>query len=164
METGSYSADLIEVRVAGFFKTKHTFHTLSQDLGTLLIKGGKSCGMFHGADNENYQIEQPSIWKKYYQIREENKVLGAAKPPGFFSRNFLINLEGTLFALTPEKFWSNKYYLIDVAGQIVASVLSRGVFKRGALVSVYQPIPLILLVLAYFLVTKSWHEQNTAAA
>ncbi len=164
MNTGSYSADLIEVRVVGFFKTKHTFHTLSQDLGTLLIKGGRSCGMFQGSDSFHYQIEQPSIWKKHYQIREENEVLGTAKPPGFFSRNLLIELEGSFFELTPVKFWSSKYYLIDAAGQILSVIQSKGAFKRGALVSIYQPIPLPLLVLTYFLVTKNWQEQNAAAA
>jgi len=164
METGSYSADLIEVRVAGIFKTRHTFFTSSQELGTLLIKGGRSCGMFQGADSEKYQIEQPSIWKKYYQIREENEVLGTAKPPGFFSRNFMIDMEDSLFELPPVKFWSNQYYLKDAAGQIMSDIQSRGTFKRGALVSIYQPISLPLLVLTYFLVTKNWQEQNAAAA
>ncbi len=120
--------------------------------------------MFQGTDTENYQIEQPSIWKKYYQIREENEVLGAAKPPGFFSRNLLIELEGSFFELTPVKFWSNEYYLKDATGQIISSVQPRGAFKRGALVSIYQPISLALLVLTYFLVTKNWQEQRAAAA
>ncbi len=69
--------------------------------------------------------------------------------------------------MEPAGFWSRGWHLIDEAGTTLLEIQPRGIFRRGAYLTIIGPVDADLLVFAYYLVNVRWQEQaavDSAAA
>lgn len=160
---GEVSADMIEVRASGTFKTTHDFLAAGRNLGTLQLNAGKTEGTFQGVDGIKLVFKKTSFWKSTYQLNENGKSLGAAKPLKALSRALSIDYRGDQYRLTPGGGKFRSWRLLDGEEGSLCEFQLRGAFKRGARMMVLAPIEIKLLVFGYCLVSKRWQEQSAAS-
>ncbi len=164
MNNEPFTADLIAVIETGIFKTEHVFKTQSDVLGALTLNAGKTKGTYTGLDNLSLIFEKISFWKSHYEIKQEGAVIASAAPRGGLSRVFIITFESELFTLLPGKGLSRSWLLKNSRDQGLCEFKPRGMFKRGAMLRIFNQISISLLVFSYCLVSKKWQEQSAASA
>jgi hypothetical protein len=120
-------------------------------------------GVFHGADGRELVVRRTNWWRGWHEMREGGIVLGTAHLQGFWRRVMGIGFRGATYELRPVDFWSRGWHLWDETGTIVIEIRPRGVFRRGADLTVMKPVNVDLLVFVYYLVNVRWQEQSGAA-
>lgn len=163
-ERAVWTADEIEVHVAGFFTTHHLMQTAMGVLGELSLPAFRRGGVFRSADGRELDVERTKWWRGWHELRENGVVLGTARPLGFWQRTMSVGFRGQMYELVPTSFWCRGWYLVDEAGTILIEVQPRGIFRRGAYVMVREPVDVDLLVFTYYLVNTRWQEQTAAAS
>jgi hypothetical protein len=163
MTEAEWSADWIEVAVAGFFTTRHTLGSAAGTLGLLTVPGFQRSSTFQGADGQELTMRQASFWKQEYELRAGDELLGRAWPAGFLRRDLVVQFQDQEYALQPAGFWTRAWRLVDPQGAALLQIEPRGVFKRGARLQVLAEVELALLVWAYYLVHKRWEAEAAAA-
>jgi len=162
MNNESFKADLIGVIETGFFKTEHVFGSQSDVFGTLTLNAGKTKGTYTGLEDLSLIFEKVSFWKSLYELRQEGAVIASAAPRGGLSRVLIITFEGETFGLFPGKGLSRSWVLKNSLGQVLCEFKSRGTFKRGAMLRIFNQISISLLIFSYCLVRIKWQEQSAA--
>jgi len=159
MSNGVIAADIIEVVETGFIKTEHVFKTLNEIYGVFTLNAGKSGGSYSGSDGSSLKFIKTKFWRSHYDLMKNGAVLGSAAPRGKLSRSFLISFEEELFGL----FRGGKlrsWVIKNNLDQVLCEFRPRGVFKRGAIITILSPLPFNLLLFSYCLVNKRWQEQS----
>ena len=151
---------LIEVSVSGTFKTEHILNSSGDNLGSVVIKGGKGEGVFTGGENLVLMFKKPSAWKNLYELQDGEAAVGKAQPPKKLSQAFDIELEDQVYHLTPGGKKGRSWTLRDGQGSEICEILPRGGLKRGAKIQVEAQISLKLLVFVYCLVVRRWQEES----
>jgi hypothetical protein len=109
-------------------------------------------------------VEQISWWRGWHELREDGIVLGTARPLGFWRQKMSVGFRGEMYELVPASFWARSWLLTDGTERELIDVQPRGVFRRGAYLTILAPIHTDLLVFVYYLVNVRWQEQSAAAA
>ena len=160
MSNGVIAADIIEVVETGFIKTEHVFKTLNEIYGVFTLNAGKSSGSYAGSNGLSLRFTKTNFWRSHYDFQQDGAVLGSAAPRGKLSRSFLISFEEELFGL----FRGGKlrsWVIKNNLDQVLCEFRPRGVFKRGAIITILSPLPFNLLLFSYCLVSKRWQEQSS---
>ena len=157
------SADMIEIRASGIFKTTHDFLAAGRGLGSLQLNAGKTEGMFQGVDGSNLFFKKTSFWKSAYQLSDNGKSLGAAKPLKALRKALLIDYGGEQYKLTPGGGKIRSWRLLNGEEGTLCEFQLRGAFKRGARMIILAPIEMKLLIFGYCLVSKRWQEESSIA-
>ena len=160
----AWTADEIEVDVAGFFTTHHLMLTPAKVFGELTLPAFRRRGLFRSADGRELIVERTSWWRGWHEMRENGIVLGTARPLGFWRRAMSVGLRGQMYELVPAGFWSRGWYLVDGAGTMILEIQPRGLFRRGAYMVIKGRVDADLPVFAYYLVNVRWQEQAAAAS
>jgi hypothetical protein len=161
MENDFYTADVIEVREKGTFKTEHFFRTPMEELGILSLKASRAEGEFIGNDGLKYSLKKTSFWKSTYEWRLGTQLIATAQKKGTLGRAFLINYENNLYGLFPGGSKLKSWLLKNAQEIIMSEFQPRGAFKRGAYIKIKTQIPLPLLVFVYCLVSRRWQEESS---
>jgi hypothetical protein len=158
-----WAMDQAEVIVSGVFTTHHFVQTVTEILGELTLSAFRMGGVFHAADGRELVVQRTSWWRGWHEMREGGIVLGTARLQGFWRRTMGIGFRGAMYELRPADFWSRGWRLFDDTGGIVVEVRPRGIFRRGAYLTVMKPVNVDLLTFVYYLVNVRWQEQSGAA-
>lgn len=153
----------IEVDVSGFFTTHHWMRTDGGVLGELTLSAFSTSGVFRFAGGRELVVQRTSWWRGWHELRESEIVLGTARPLGFWRQKMSVGHRGRLYELVPASFWARSWRLVDDGWAVLVEVEPRGVFRRGAYLTIADSIDVDLLVFAYFLVNVRWQEQAAAA-
>lgn len=160
MSNGVIAVDVVEVVETGFLKTEHVFRTFSEILGAFTLNAGKSSGSYAGSDGSSLRFIKTNFWRSHYDFQQDGAVLGSAAPRGKLSRAFLIQFEEEIYGLFPGgklRSWVIK----NNHDQVLCEFRPRGVFKRGAIITILSPMSFNLLLFSYCLVNKRWQEQSS---
>jgi hypothetical protein len=163
MRRETWLADEIDVSVSGVFTTHHVLRTPAGVLGELTLPAVRMRGIFRGADGRELVMERTSWWRGTHELREDEAVLGTARPRGILRREFVLHLDDQAHTLRTAGFWGRIWHLIDGAGEMVVEIRPRGVFRRGATLRILKPVDVDLLAFAYHLVRARWQEQAATA-
>lgn len=163
MNQESWVADEIEVTVSGFFTTHHVLQTSAGNLGKLTLPALSKSGVFRFAGGRELVVARTSWWRGWHELRENGIVLGTACPQGFWRRTMEIGFRGAMYELVPASFWARRWLLLDETGATLIEVQPRGAFRRGAYLTIVEPVSIDLFVFAYYLVNARWQEQSAAA-
>jgi len=162
MARDALMANAVEVEVWGFFTTHHRMQTEAGTLGEFIFPAFSAGGVFYAADGRELVVERTSWWRGWHELRENEVVLGAARPQSFWRHTMSVGFRGAMYELAPVSFWSRGWHLIDEAGTVLLEVQPRGIFRRGAYLSVLAPANADLLIFAYYLVNVRWQEHAAA--
>ncbi len=154
----------VEVTVSGFFTTHHYLETETGSLGELVLPTFSANGVFRAADGRELVARRTSWWRGWHELREDEVVVGTARPQGFWQRTTSVGFRGQVLRLEPVSFWGRGWRLVDQIGRTLVEVQPRGVFRRGAYLTVLHAVDADLLVFVYYLVNARWQEQSAAAA
>ena len=155
--------DQAEVTVSGFFTTHHFVQTATDILGELTLSALRMGGVFHAANGRELVVQRTNWWRGWHEMREGGIVLGTAHPQSFWRRTMGVGFRGAMYELRPADFWSRGWYLFDEMGATAVEIRPRGVFRRGAYLTVLEPVNVDLLIFVYYLVNVRWQEQSGAA-
>jgi hypothetical protein len=161
MSSGEVTADIIEVVETGVFKTDHVFQSSTQVFGSLELKAGKSSGIFTSVEGESLDFSKQGFWRARYELRQGSAVLGSAAPRRKLNRDLLISFEGVDYGLFQGGSKLRSWRIVNNQDHVLCEINPRGPFKRGAILRIFAPVPLNLLVFSYCLVTKRWQEQSS---
>lgn len=154
----------IEVEMWGCFTTHHRMQTETEVLGELTLPAFRSGGVFEAADGRELVVEKTSWWRGWHELRENEIVVGSARPLGFWGRTMSVGFRGLMYELVPVGFWSDGWNLLDESGAVVVEVRRWGFFRRKVGLTIRGPVHPDLLVFVYYLVNVRWQEQSAAAA
>jgi hypothetical protein len=154
----------VEVSVYGFFTTHHEMRTSSGKLGELILYPFSSGGTFHAADGHHIDIERTSFWGSSYQVRLGDSVLGSAHPRSIFRREVEIEYDEASYVLRPQGLFSRSWTFEDAAGGGLVDIAPRGIFRRGAWLTVLRELHIDLLAFVYFAVHTRWQQESSSAA
>jgi hypothetical protein len=158
-----WAMDEAEVVVSGFFTTHHFVQTATEILGELTLPAFSRGGIFYAADGRELVVRKTHCWRGWHEMREGGIVVGTAHPQGFWRRSMGIGFRGAMYELRPADFWSRGWRLLDETGATAVEIRPRGVFRRGACLTVVEPVSVDLLIFSYYLVNVRWQEQTAAA-
>jgi hypothetical protein len=153
----------IEVGVSGAFTTRHHLRTETGTLGELTLPAFRTGGVFRAGDGRELTVHRTSWWRGWHELREDETLLGTARPRGFWRRQMVVHLGVQEYVLQPAGFWTRSYSLVDAVGRTLLEIRPRGVFRRGAYLAVMAPVDVDLLIFAYYLVHTRWQEDAAAA-
>ncbi len=156
--------DEIEAVVSGFFSTHHCLQTAAGIMGELSLSPTRTNGVFRFADGRELVMKRPSWWKRQYELWENGVLSGSSHPRSLFRREIVVQFGGKEFALRPAGFWTRRWHLIDDAGRALLEIRPRGVFRRGAFLTILDAVDVALLIFGYYLVYARWREEAAAAA
>jgi hypothetical protein len=154
----------IEVEMWGCFTTHHRMQTETGVLGELTLPAFKSGGIFESTDGRELVVEKTSWWRGWHELRENEIVVGSARPLGFWGRTMSVGFRGLMYELVPAGFWSDGWNLLDGSGAVVVEIRRWGFFRRKVGLTIRGPVHPDLLVFVYYLVNVRWQEQSAAAA
>ena len=154
----------IRVEMWGCFTTHHRLQTETEVLGELTLPAFGSGGVFGAADGRELVVEKTSWWRGWHELRENEIVVGSARPLGFWGRTMSVGFRGLMYELVPTGFWSDGWHLLDESGAVVVEVQRWGFFRRKVGLTIYGPVHFDLLVFVYYLAHLRWQEQSAAAA
>jgi hypothetical protein len=154
----------IEVEMWGCFTTHHLLQTETGILGEMTLPAFSSGGVFDAADGRNLVVEKTSWWRGWHELRENDIVVGSARPTGFWGRTMSVGFRGLMYELVPAGFWSDGWDLLDGAGAVLVEVRRWGFFRRKVVLTVHGPVHSDLLVFVYYLAHIRWQEQTAAVA
>jgi hypothetical protein len=157
------AGDGVEVTVSGFFTTHHFVQTSTGILGELTLPAFSTGGVFYAADGRELVVRRTIWWRGWHEMREDGVVVGTAHSQGFWRRTMNVGFRGATYELVPTDCWSREWCLLDETGATVIAVRSRGAFRRGAYLTVVEPVHVDLLAFVYYLVNVRWQEQSAAA-
>lgn len=163
MKEKALETDRIAVGVSGAFTTHHRLETAEGVLGTITFPALRARATFQAADGGELEVQRTSWWRGEYELREHNRALATSHPRGFFRREIIIEFADEVYLLRQADFWSRRWHLTDGTGLSLLEIEARGVFRRGAYITVLGPLDADLLVFAYCLVQARWQEQTAAA-
>ena len=163
MTGGTLLADEIRVTVSGLFTTHHRLRARTIALGVLTIPVLKAEAVFYAADGRELILDRTSWWRRTYELRANDVLLGTARPLGILRRENDLRFDGRTYRLSAIGVWGRIWRLVGPSGNIVAEIRPRGVFSRGAILCIFESVDLDLLVFAYHLVNACWHDQAAAA-
>jgi hypothetical protein len=166
MNENMWTGDEIEVDVWGFFTTHHRLQAASGELGTLTLPAFSRGGKFRFADGREIVAERTSWWRGWHELRVDSVVVATARPVGFWRQRMSVGYRGQAYELVSISCWGRGWRLFegDGGGSAVVEVQPRGVFRRGAYLQPFAPVPTDLLIFVYYLVNARWQEQASAAA
>ena len=164
MSQETWMADLVEVTVSGFFTTHHVMRTAAGSLCEMTIRGLGKKAVVRTIDERELLIERTNWWRGAYELRRDDVTVAEARPLGVFRRVNAIQFDGRGYRLRAADFWSHSWLLADDAGQTLAKIRPRGVFRRGAILRILGPVDVDLLAFTYHLVNARWRQQSAAAA
>lgn len=164
MEGQMWTAGVIEVDIWGFFTTHHRMLTETEVLGELTLSAFSSGGVFQAADGRELVVEKTSWWRGWHELRENEIVVGSARPLGFWERTMSVGFRGKMYELVPAGFWSSSWNLLDESGAVVVEVRRWGFFRQKVGLTIQGPVHSDLLVFVYYLANVRWQEQAAAAA
>jgi hypothetical protein len=75
-----------------------------------------------------------------------------------------IGFRGAAYELVSAAVWSRGWGLVDEEGTLLLEIQPRGLFRRGARLTILEPVHADLLLFAYYLAHVRWQEQGAAAA
>lgn len=163
MRPETWLADEVEVNVSGVFTTHHVLQTGTGTLGELTMPALKMASVFRAADGQKLIVKRTSWWRGTYELREDDTVLGTARPMGLFRRENAVQFGEQAYRLRAAGFCGRIWHLLDSAGETVMEIRPRGAFRRGAILRIRKSVDLTLLAFTYGLVQASWQEQTAAA-
>jgi hypothetical protein len=155
-----------EVRIDmwGCFTTHHRMLTETDILGELTLPVFSSGGVFEATDGRELVVEKTSWWRGWHELRENDVVVGSARPLGFWGRRMSVGFRGVMYELVSAGFWSDGWDLLDESGEVVVEIRRRGFFRRKVSLTIRGPVHADLLVFVYYLAHIRWQEQASAAA
>jgi hypothetical protein len=159
-----WPTDEIEVSVSGAFTTHHRVHMATGALGEFTFPTFRTSGVFRATDGRELTVRRTSLWRGQRELREGDAVLCRAWPRGFFGREIVVQFKGQEYALRPAGFWTRSWRLTDGVYRALLEIRPRGVFRRGAYLTVMVLVDADLLVFAYYLVHMRWQEEAAAAS
>jgi hypothetical protein len=163
MAQAEWLANEIEVAVSGFFTTHHRLETAAGSLGEFTFSAFRMHAVFCAADGREMVARQVAWWRSQHELLEGDAVLATARPPSFWSRALSVGFGGQEYALKSD-FWGRRWRLTDEAGTALLEIRPRGVFRRGAYLTVQDAVDADLLAFTYYLVHVRWEERHTAGA
>ncbi|MFL7791184.1 MAG: hypothetical protein AB8I69_03515 [Anaerolineae bacterium] len=164
MKDQMWASGEMEVEMWGCFTTHHLLRTETDIVGEMTLPAFSSGGVFEAADGRNLVVEKTSWWRGWHELRENDIVVGSARPIGFFGRTMSVGFRGLMYELVPAGFWSDGWNLLDGAGTVLVEVRRFGFFRRKVVLAVCGPVHSDLLVFAYYLAHIRWQEQTAAVA
>ncbi len=165
MEQEFWTTDEIETVVSGLFTTRHSLQTATGIMGELTLLPLRWNDVFRFVDGRKLVVKRTNWWRGWHELWENEVVLGSARPRGMLRREIIIQFGGEGFVLKPAGFWSRRWYLTDGAGTPLLEIRPRrGIFRRGALLTILGTVDAALLVLTYYLVFTRWRQESAAAA
>ncbi len=162
MAEKTLTTDQVQVTVSGFFTTHHFLETVMEELGELTLPASGKRGVFRSDDGSEFTVERTSWWRGWHELRENEIVLGTARPQSFWRRTLDVGYRGATYELISAGFWSRGWLLVDKVGTVLLDIQPRGVFRRGAYITILEPVNVDLLVFAYYLVNARWQEHAAA--
>jgi len=76
------------------------------------------------------QLIQPSIWKRTFELKDGNEIIGTLSYPKFFSVTAHANIFGTKWEFYEPKWWKNLIEVREVGKSIPIFSFRPAVFKR----------------------------------
>ena len=79
-------------------------------------------------------LYQPSIWKSYYELKYDDKVIGTVRSPKFFSSRILFKIENKEWEIYSPRFWKSEIAIRELGFQLPYATYKRDTLKlRGTL-------------------------------
>lgn len=160
----SWVADTIKVTVSGVFNTRHYLEMETGALGELTCFAFRPSGVFRAADGRELTVRRTNWWRRWYELQEGETVLGSAHPRGVFRREIVVQFTGQEYVLEPAGFWNRCWRLTNDEGTKLLDICPRGLFRRGAHLTILDTVDVALLVFTYYLVHARWQEEAAAAS
>ncbi|MDY7075879.1 MAG: hypothetical protein SXV54_03040 [Chloroflexota bacterium] len=160
MAQGVWETDEVEVIVSGISTTHHRLQTAAGTWGEFTFPALRTSGIFRTADGRELVVRRTNWWQYRHELREGETVLGTARMRSAFRREIVIQFGGWEYALKPGGLQTRHWNLTDETGATLLAIRPRGVFRRGAYLTIKRPIDADLLIFAYYLV----HTREEAAS
>lgn len=154
----------IEVEIFGFFTTHHAFRVGTGSWGELTCPAFREEATFRWEDGSELVMRKAHWLGTAYEMLEGESVRGTADRRGFFSRDFLIDLDGQAYLLAPEGWLEKSWHLTDAVGQTLLEIRPRGIMRQGAYMTSIGRLNRALVVFAYYLVFMRGQEDTAAVA
>jgi hypothetical protein len=164
MKDQMWTGGQIEVEMWGCFTTHHRMLTETDVLGELTLPVFSSGGVFEATDGRELVVEKTSWWRGWHELRENDIVVGSARPLGFWGRRMSVGFRGLMYELVPAGFWSDGWDLLDGSGGVVVEVRRWGFFRRKVSLAIRGIVHPDLLIFVYYLAHIRWQEQTAAVA
>ena len=154
----------VEVDIWGFFTTHHHINLRGSILGELTLPGLSNGGCFRFADGRELEMEKTSWWKGWHELRENDIVVGSARPLGFWGQRISVGYRGKMYELGAAGFWGDRWHLVDESGTVLVEILRQGFLRQKVAMTVHLEVQPDLLVFAYYLAHVRWQEQAVAVS
>jgi hypothetical protein len=155
---GVWETDKIEVVVSGISTTHHRLQTAAGALGEFTFPALRTSGIFRAADGRELAVRRTNWWRGRHELREGEIVLGTARLRSAFRREIVIRFGGWEYALKPSGLQTRHWHLTDETGATLLEIRPRGVFRRGAYLTIQHSMDADLLIFAYYLVHRGQEE------
>jgi hypothetical protein len=164
MTHNTFMIDQIEVHSTGLFTTHHSFEAGEEKLGELVCPAFGQQATFQASDGRTLSIRKTSWLGSSHELVQSSSVRGTAHPRKAFSRDLLVQYEGTEYLLRPEGILSRGWFLLDAGGTTLLEIQPRGVLRQGAFLYPRLVMDFDLVVFVYYLVFTRQQEEAAAAA
>ena len=154
----------IGVLAWGWFTTHHQMSLGESILGELTLPALSSGGVFHYADGRELEMEKTSWWKGWHELRENDIVVGSARPLGFWGQRISVRYRGKMYELGAAGFWGDRWHLVDESGTVLVEICRQGFLRQKVAMTVHLEVQSDLLVFAYYLAHVRWQEQAVAVS
>ena len=150
---------------SGISTTHHRLQTAAGTLGEFTFPALRTSGIFRAADGRELTVRCTNWWRGRHELRAGEIVLGTARPVlgtarlrSAFRREIVIQFGGWEYALKPIGSKTRHWHLTDETGATLLEIRPRGVFRRGAYLTIQHSMDADLLIFAYYLVHRGQEE------
>ena len=154
----------VEILVSGLWNTSHHLQTAGESLGLLVLPAFRRGGVFHSVDGRELVAERTRWWRRWHELREGAVVLGSAAPRAIWGWSLEVMFGSQAYVLEPAGILTRAWRLLDERGDPLLEISPRGIFRRGAVVTILAEVPVDLVAFTYYLVFTRWQEQAAATA
>jgi hypothetical protein len=156
--------DEIEVEVWGLLTTHHELETVAGTWGRFTFPALSGHAVFQTANGRELQMRKTSFWSGSHELLDGDAVLGSADRRGLFRRDIVVRFRGEAYQLEPAGWLTRDWRLLDGSGNLLLEVRPRGVFRRGAYLTLRGAVAAELIAFTYYLVYQRQQEEAAAAA
>jgi hypothetical protein len=157
--------DEIEVEVRGLLTTHHELETVAGTWGSFTFPALSGHAVFRTANNgRDLLMRKTSFWSGSHELLDGDVVLGSADRRGLFRRDIVVGFRGQTYQLEPAGWFTRDWRLLDGSGNLLLEVRPRGVFRRGAYLTLRGAVDAELIAFTYYLVYQRQQEEAAAAA
>ena len=154
----------IEVTVAGFFTTQHSFRTSTGYWGKLTFPAFSDQATFCREDGVDLVMRKMHWMGTAHELLIGKIKCASADRAGLLKRDILIDYDGRRYRFQPEGALKGGWYLTDEAGTRLLDIRPCGMFRQGAILNITCTMEGNLVIFVYYMFHVRGQEEAAAVA